>query len=396
MLGCEFLDGEQKKSLTEQHNQETAFKKKLEKKQTKNEYEIALNLLNNDITVLDKRKKSLNLNENIEIDLDKLNIIKLEISRINAEIGRLNIRKEIIIEAKKDLEASITKIDVEQLSIIYRQATQQISGIQKTFEDLVQYHNQMIVEKIKFIAQDLPTIENNILTKTNALKQLITDEKQLTSIVSKSVSFEELENLNIELYKKYTKKGQYETTIKQLEDVEDEIKILNSKLFKIDTQLFSNEFEKIIKSQINKFNNHFAAISTRLYGAQYALKYEINTNTKGQKLYKFSAFNANFSSGTKQGEIACFEIAYIFFADEEKIPCLHFLLNDKKELMHGNQLVKIAELANEIDNIQIVDSILKDKLPEELNREDFFILKLSPTDKLFGLSDTASTVVEKR
>jgi hypothetical protein len=146
MLGCEFLDGEQKKSLTEQHNQETAFKKKLEKKQTKNEYEIALNLLNNDITVLDKRKKSLNLNENIEIDLDKLNIIKLEISRINAEIGRLNIRKEIIIEAKKDLEASITKIDVEQLSIIYRQATQQISGIQKTFEDLVQYHNQMFVE----------------------------------------------------------------------------------------------------------------------------------------------------------------------------------------------------------------------------------------------------------
>ncbi len=385
MLGCEFLDGEQKQFLTEQHTQETTFKKKLEKKQTKNEYEIALNLLNNEISVLDKQKKNLNLNENIEIDLGKLNTIKSEINRINAEISTFNLRKEIILEAKKDLEASITKIDVEQLSIIYQQATQQVSGIQKTFEDLVQYHNQMIVEKIKFIAQDLPTIESNILTKTNLLKQLIADEKELTSIISKSASFEDLENLNIELYKRYTKKGQYEAIIKQLEDVEKELKILTNKLLKIDAKLFSEEFEKTLKNQINKFNNHFSAISNRLYGVQYALKYEIKTNNKGQKLYKFSAFNANFSTGKKQGEIACFEIAYIFFADEEKISCLHFLLNDKKELMGGNHLVKIAELANEVDNIQIVDSILKDKLPNELNNEEYFILKLSPENKLFKL-----------
>ncbi|HHF9672476.1 TPA: DUF2326 domain-containing protein [Escherichia coli] len=63
-----------------------------------------------------------------------------------------------------------------------------------------------------------------------------------------------------------------------------------------------------------------------------------------KKIYKFSSFNTNFSSGKKQGEIVCFDIAYILFADEENIPCFHFLLNDKKELMHGNQLVRIANL----------------------------------------------------
>jgi hypothetical protein len=66
--------------------------------------------------------------------------------------------------------------------------------------------------------------------------------------------------------------------------------------------------------------------------------------------------------------------------------CLHFLLNDKKELMHDNQLLKIAQLVN-TKGIQFVASILKDKLPEELNREEYFVVKLSQAEKLFRIGD---------
>ena len=72
---------------------------------------------------------------------------------------------------------------------------------------------------------------------------------------------------------------------------------------------------------------------------------------------------------------------------EENIPCLHFILNDKKELMHDNQLVKIAQLVNK-NNIQFVASILRDKLPEKLDNEDFFIAKLSEDDKLFRIENS--------
>jgi hypothetical protein len=63
---------------------------------------------------------------------------------------------------------------------------------------------------------------------------------------------------------------------------------------------------------------------------------------------------------------------------------MHFLLNDKKELMHDNQLVKIAQLVNK-NSIQFVASILSDKLPKELNKEEYFIVKLSEDDKLFRI-----------
>lgn len=52
--------------------------------------------------------------------------------------------------------------------------------------------------------------------------------------------------------------------------------------------------------------------------------------------------------------------------------------------MPHNHTIKIANLVNR-KGIQFVASILKDKLPEELNQETFIVLKLSQGDKLFRI-----------
>lgn len=386
MFGIKFTNGSLKQEKLTKLKQESTFKSRLEKNQTKNAYETALSLIMNDIADLNKRKSTFNLNPNFEADLDKLNQLKYQINKTTSELSNLNIRRELIIEAMKDFNESVSSIDLQQLRLIYQQATQQILTIQTTFDELVNYHNQMIAEKIRFISKELPTLEKDINDKNTYLKKMINEEKVLTRLITKSDSFEELEKIIFTLNEKFQKKGEYENIIQQLTEVEKEIKELNAQLEEIDKELFSDNFEQIVKNQINKFNKYFAAISQNLYGEQYALQYEKSTK-KGQKIYKFSAFNTNFSSGKKQGEISCFDIAYTIFADEENIPCLHFLLNDKKELMHDNQLVKIAELVGK-SNIQFVASILKDKLPEELNKEEYFVIKLSQQDKLFRIEKT--------
>lgn len=386
LFGCDFTKGNNKQAILAKLTQEYTYKDRLEKTQTKTAYETTLALINNDIEKLKEKKSSFNLNENFEADLEKLNYLKYKINKVSSEIGRLNIRKNLIKETEEELNNSISSIDVKQLEIIYSQATSLITNIQKTFHELVSYHNQMLVEKAKFITKELPLIESGITENEQVLRQLLAQEKELIEIIAKSDSFEELETLVIELNEKHQKKGEYENIIKQLEEVEGNIKGYNEELNKIDDELFSDEFEQIVKKQLNKFNKHFANISNKLYGEQYALKYDIVTNRKGQRLYKFNAFNTNLSSGKKQGEISCFDIAYTLFADEEGIPSLHFLLNDKKELMDDKQLVKIAEFVNE-HNIQFVASILKDKLPEELNDEKYFVVKLSQSSKLFKVKD---------
>jgi hypothetical protein len=139
----------------------------------------------------------------------------------------------------------------------------------------------------------------------------------------------------------------------------------------------------LLLEQIKKFNKIYSSISTLIYNEPYAIKYDIVKN-KDKTYYKFTPIDVNFSSGKKQGEIFCFDIAYTIFADQENIPCLHFMLNDKKELVHSNQLVRFAEEVERI-NVQFVCSMLYDKLPEELKNEDYIILKLSQEDKLFKI-----------
>ena len=218
----------------------------------------------------------------------------------------------------------------------------------------------------------------------NELSSLLSEEKILSNKIAKGDSFEELEKIISELNDKYRMKGEYESIIAQLNEVEGNIKELSEQIENIDKYLFSDEFELLLKEQLKKFNRVFSNISQELYGEKYALKYDKTVNKNGQQVYKFNAFNANMSTGKKQGEILCFDLAYILFADKEKIPCMHFLLNDKKELMHDNQLIKVAQYVQQ-KNIQLVVSILKDKLPEKVLEKAHVAVELSQDEKLFRI-----------
>lgn len=386
LLGCTFNEGAKKQALVTKINQEKTFRERLEKKQTKTTYEIALDLVDDEIDALNEKKASFNLNETLEEDLEQLNIVKYNINRTSALISKLEIRKNLIEESQRDLEQSISHIDLQQLRLLYEEVTENISGVQKTFEDLVAFHNNMVIEKVKYISQDLPELIQKLKDSQEELSLLLRKEKELTDEVAKGDSFEELEKIIFELNEKYRIKGEYESIISQLNEVEENIDTLNEQIDTIDNYLFSGDFEILLKEQVKKFNKIFSNISQELYGEKYALTFKKETNKKEQQFYKFNAFNANMSSGKKQGEILCFDLAYLLFADAEQLPCLHFLLNDKKELMHDNQLIKVAEFVQN-KNIQLVISILRDKLPVAVLDKAHIAVELSQREKLFKIEN---------
>ena len=384
LLGCNFNRGAEKQALITRKNQEIAFKDRLEKKQTKTAYELALSLIDAEIEDLNERKQALNLNSDFSEDLDNLNAVKAEINKLSAVISKLEIRKSLIEDAVSNLNKSYSEIDVQQLKTLYNEVSVNVSQIQKTFEDLLAYHNKMIVEKVKYIAEGLPEINEKIVFYKQRLQELTQQEKTLTQRVFKGDSFEELESIISELNEKYRSKGEYESVISQITETENNIISLDEKIAEIDAYLFSNDFESVVKKQLMKFNRYFASISQELYGEKYALTYEKVKDKKERQYYKFKAFNANMSSGKKQGEILCFDLAHILFAYDEKIPCMSFLLNDKKELMHDNQLIKVADYISDKD-IQLVISILKDKLPPTIMEKSHIVVELSQKDKLFKI-----------
>lgn len=385
LLGCDVSDGEQRQLLVEKIKQEESYKNRVENGMSLLTYKTALEQVLLNIEILNQKKEDFGINSDFEKDLELLDEIRYKINSVSSEISTLNIRRELIEESVAGFQADLSNIDTKELKKLYEEVKVNISELQKTFEELVSYHNKMIQEKIKFISSELPMIKSNIAVKKSELEDLLKKEAEYASKIAKYDSFETLEDIIEELNNAYRQQGEYETIIKQLSEIDNNLSMYNSELKTISDGLFSVDFKKDLDARIERFNKFFSAVSKELYGENYFLSVDIN-ESKGKKFYKFSAYNMNLSSGKKQGEILCFDIAYILYARQENIPHFDFLLNDKKELLHDNQLEKVADFVAK-HNIQLVLTILKDKLPPSLVKQENIILELSQKDKLFRIEN---------
>lgn len=386
LFGCNYDDGKRREELIANIKSELNYKKRLEKNGTKNSYKVALQDIDREIAKLEQKKSSLNINPQLDQDLAELTAVKEELNRVGSAITSLRIRRDVIQESINDFNQQRFDVDMAQLQLVYKQAAALIPTIQHTFEEMVNYHNKMLANRIHFIEEEIPSLDERIFQLQISFTTLRVKERRLTETITASDTFDELEKVINALNEQYKRKGEYGAILYQIESVDEALTKFNEELQDIDDGLFSVDFKAMVDEQLSKFNDIFSEISDELYDERYSVKEDVVMTSKGQSVYKFSIIGTNLSSGKKQGEISCFDIAYTLFADQESIPCLHFILNDKKELMHDNQLVKLADIANR-ENIQFVASILEDKLPAELRDEDYYVVKLSQNDKLLRIEN---------
>ena len=390
MFGCPNDSAARKTQLAQELVTEKKYKRRMERNRSKNEYKAALSVIESDIEKLVERKDNLNINENLQQDIDNLNALRAQINKVTSRTSLLSMRRELINETVESFDKQNFGEDVVQLEMIYKQASAYVPKMQRTFKELVDFHNTMLENKKAFVAQELPSIQEEIESLSVELERLKEKETVMAEKVLKSDTYEELEGIIVQLSELSRRKGEFESYISQIEMAEKAIKEKCEEMKKIDDGLFTEDFAQRLDAQRDKFNKIFSEVSHEIYNEQYIISYEVDTQ-KGKQLYKFHITDvANFSSGKKQGEISCFDIAYTVFADQEGIPCLHFILNDKKELVHGNQLNKFAEAVNKY-NVQFVCSMLYDKLPPVLRKDEHVVVRLSQDSKLFRIEELAQS-----
>lgn len=386
MFGCPNDSAARKTQLAQELDTEKKYKRRMERNRSKNEYKAALSVIESDIEKLVERKDNLNINENLQLDINSLNALRVQINKVTSRTSLLSLRRELINETVESFDKQNFGEDVVQLEMIYKQASAYVPKMQRTFKELVDFHNTMLENKKAFVAQELPSIQEEIESLSVELERLKEKETVMAEKVLKSDTYEELEVIIVQLSELSRRKGEFESYISQIESAEKAIKEKCEEMKKIDDGLFTADFAQRLETQRDKFNKIFSEVSHEIYDEQYIISYEVDTQ-KGKQLYKFHITDvANFSSGKKQGEISCFDIAYTVFADQESIPCLHFILNDKKELVHGNQLNKFAEAVNKY-NVQFVCSMLYDKLPPVLRKDEHVVVRLSQDSKLFRIEE---------
>lgn len=379
-LGINTDTHDQKEILTKNKTKEENYQKRLKKEGGLSLTEQQLNIIDERIKELEKQKSFFNLNEFFEKQLAELNNIKSELSKSSSRLSQLHMRRELILESKAELENEKTHIDTQEIELLYKKASKLIPNLQVSFQDTVKFHNELIREKVQYITEELPDLTISLQTLNDKINRLRDREKELSSTIGSSDYNINYESVLLELNEKYEKKG----SLSERKSLWDES---NTKLARINIELedinegIENK-DQLIQDRITLFNQYFSKISQALYGEKYLLSSQ--KDDRGYKLL-VTNFEGNPSTGKKKGQIAAFDFAYIQFAESVDIDFLHFIMHDQLENIHGNQLSTILiDLSNTI-NCQFILPIIKDKIPANLDIDNYVILRLSEDDKLFKL-----------
>lgn len=382
-LGVDYPDAEKKRLLLEERGLEEKLYNRLFNENSESKLKQFLKIIEHDIDVLESKKNSFNINEEYESDLDSLNKVRANLNSFYSKQSQLDLRRELIEESYSELKKSLVDSQAGLLAELYAQANVFLPNLQKTYDETVAFHNQMVHEKMHFIADELPTIDAQLIKLNSEIQNSLTEEKRLVAQLQKSDTVDELQEVIAQLNGKYEQKGRFEEKLEQLLASKDTLTNIDSQLASIDKSIY--ELDELIQDRVSTFNMFFSEISNNLYGEKFAMSatFEQKKSTE-QHFYKLyiDSLDGQTGTGKKKGEIAAFDIAYVKFAEQLGIKCLHFILHDQMEVVDDNQ---IEGLVREVvsANCQFVVPILRDKLPASIDKPEYQVLSLSQESKLF-------------
>lgn len=379
-LGIEIDVADRKQAIFSQKKIEENLQKRLRKENTISQIGQSLIVIDDEIVALEELKNNFVVNDNYQKDFDELNKVKANINRLFTRISRLEMRKELISESLDELSAEVSNLDIERIRQLYIEAESLIPDLQKTFDETLDFHNGMIAEKKKFIENESPAIELELVELSASLSSFLESEAKISERLNKSGAMDDFQDLVLQLNNCYEAKGTIEEQKRLWTDSVDKLESIELEIGELDKGI--NSLDEKIQERVSQFNKFFSKMSNDLYGEKYVLS--ADKNAKGYEL-NISNLLGNPGTGKKKGEMASFDLAYIKFADDVGIDCLHFILQDQIENIHDNQITSILIDVVEKMNCQYVLPVLKDKLPSNIALPKYEVLSLSQSEKLFKI-----------
>lgn len=351
-----------------------------------------LTLIASDIAKLEEQKANFNVNPQYEKEFAELQQLKNQINSLSSDLSQKKFRLDLIKESVQELQQQASDIDTEALKVVYEEAKLYIASLQKSFDDSVRFHNKLVANKLIYLSDDIPKLEAEILEKNTALDALLRSESSLGKRLVATGSLADYELMVSGANKKYEQKGRLEEELDKLQNLEATVDKCSKRIDEI------GELIKLAASalehNITLFNQYFSAYSEQFYDEKFVLSADFDAD---HNVYKFNISNVegNLGDGKKKGLIAAFDLAYVAYANSKSIQSPHFVMHDRIEGIHGNQLKSLFDIVNSNEfNGQYVASVLSGKFSElQLSKnylDDNKILELSQTEKLFRIENQSN------
>lgn len=340
----------------------------------------SLEIVNTDLNALNEKRQKLSYMDAYREELDTKRKLTIRINELQENMQFLEFEIDNIAHSITKLSQEKKNIDFATLQVIYEEAKSYVPNLQKSFEDMVNFHNAMIQNRIDFIRSQLVTKQELLAQYSEQLDVLLAEKEKVTMEALDEGLLDELNMLNKQIEDLSLKKGEIQQSINLLEEQEQARSKFSKELSEIEEKMESDGVEEKIK----KFNQIFSGYCDKLYGEKYLLAY--NENWKEEKKFPISiaSLEGNVGTGKKKAVIVAYDLAYMQYSIDVGMQVPQFVIHDKMENTHINQLRTIFEICEEIEG-QYIIPILRERIYKIDNKyiEKAKVLELSSTNKFF-------------
>ena len=342
----------------------------------------SLEIIDSDLNDLYNKRNKLSYMDEYREELDSKRKLTLRINDLQEKMELVEFEIANIENSIESLTKEKSEINIHILQTIYQEAKCYIPALQKNFEDMISFHNSMIQNRIDFIQKQLNVKKELLEQYSSQLATILEQKEKITIEVLDEGLLDELNMLNRKIEDLSLKKGEIVQSIQLLEEQEAVRQDLNKKLLVIQNQMENDAIDDKIKN----FNHFFSDYCDKLYGEKYLLAY--NENWKEEKKFPVSiaSLGGNVGTGKKKAVIVAFDLAYMQYSIEMGIKVPQFVIHDKMENTHINQIKTIFEICEGIDG-QYIIPILRERIDkvEQKYVEKSKVLELSTNNKFFGI-----------
>lgn len=382
-FGVHTDEGEAYQRIRERIRRQEAYRGQLAQEFDVTEFSIIRDLQQS-ITELKKKKSDLDLEEDFQIQLDAFDRLKAELTRTATQLSSVQLRRQLIEDSAHALEKDISQVSIEEIKRLYEEAKVLLPTLQRSFDESVSFHNQMVKNKLAYITKELPALAEEGRVLKRKVNELEAQANEFKALFQKEQTLEVLEKINTDLQSQIERHAKLSEQKRIWESCIGEIDRLKTQAG--DYAEKSRSLNDQIDDNLERFNQILKRISNELYGEQYKLVRK-PVDSAGKQLeflqFELRGVTSNPGTGEKKGQITAFDLAYIEYAEEMGIPHLNFILHDQIENVDGRQIVTILEKLVPTVNCQYIAPILRDKIPPEIDIEKYLIIELSNSEKLF-------------
>lgn len=342
----------------------------------------SLEIINTDLTDLYDKRNKLSYMDEYREELDSKRKITLRINDLQEKMELIEFEIANIENSIESLSKEKSEINIQILGAIYQEAESFIPNLHKSFEDMIRFHNSMIQNRIDFIQKQMNIKKEFLEQYSSQLSYLLAQKEKITIEALDEGLLDELNMLNRKIEDLSFKKGEIKNSIQLLEEQEVIRHDLNKELSVIQNQMKNDSLDEKIKI----FNLFFSDYCDKLYGEKYLLAY--NENWKEEKKFPISiaSLGGKVGTGKKKAVIVAFDLAYMQYSIHMGIRVPRFVIHDKMENTHINQIKTIFEICEGIEG-QYIIPILRERIDKVDKKfvEKTKVLELSSNNKFFRI-----------